>query len=235
MSTNLSNTYSLAPQDSREQLILDNLDFVERVLGTICSALKHDSKENLFSAGVVGLVEAATRFEPDGGISFKTFAYKRIRGAIYDEMRSLSPHSQQVLQHITAINRVKEQLEPPISPQRIAQETELTIDQVLHALEAMQMDATDEWNDLSDELYAIQRGSNASPDARIENDELIELLADAIEDLDDRERLVLTLYYKEELNLKEIGQVVQLSESRVSRVLANARHQIKEAVQCKIS
>ena len=99
-------TYNRSAQHNRDQLILENVDYVARILSTMTHAVSSgEARENLHSAGVVGLVEAANAFDPAQGVPFRTFAYPRIRGAIVDEMRKQAPVSQFVLQQIGIVKK----------------------------------------------------------------------------------------------------------------------------------
>jgi RNA polymerase sigma factor for flagellar operon FliA len=229
-------TYQRTARQSRDQLILDNVDYVARILSTLAfKASSEDARDNLHSAGVLGLVEAANCFDPTHGVAFRTFAYRRIYGAIVDELRKQSPVSQAVLKQVGLVKKAYERLEPPVTPERLARETDLTLDQVVTCLEAMRFIKPDDWNDLNDIAHGSWRSSVESPEYLIESNELKESVAKAIEDLPERERLVITLYYTEELNLAEIGSVLDLSDSRVSRVLASARFRLQEAMRCQMN
>ena len=192
-----------------------------------------EQRENLNSAGVLGLVEAANKFDQSHGIAFRTYAFPRIRGAIVDELRRQSPVSQQVLQQIGIVRRAYESLEPPVTPEALSAKTGLTLEQVVTSLEAMRFVKPDNWNDLSDVVHGSWRHAKSNPEDAVVAAELEGILADGIESLPEQERLVLTLYYKEELNLAEIGKVLDLSESRVSRILAAAKFRLQEIVKCK--
>lgn len=217
----------------REQLILDNIDYVGRILSTMTIAVQsQDERENLHSAGIVGLVEAANKFDPTEKTSFRTFAYRRIQGSIIDELRKLSPVSQQILQQIGQLKKAYEKLRPPATPEKLASETGLELSQVVNCLEAMRFMKPDEWNDFSSTPHQSWLSENdASDDEEIQ--EMKMRLANGIEQLPERERLVLTLYYSEELKLKEIGEVLDISESRASRVLAAAKFRLKEIVRAE--
>src|SRR5437660_736378 len=103
-------------QTQREELILENLSLVRHMLGRLKAKLPpRVDLDNLEAAGTLGLVEAANRFEPDRGVSFKTFAYTRIRGAIYDELRRNSPFPQEMLERMTLLRRLLQTLPPPVS------------------------------------------------------------------------------------------------------------------------
>lgn len=227
-------TYQRIASECRDQLILGNLDYVARILSTMAIATRdEETRENLNSAGVVGLIEAANGFDPNHGVAFRTYAYPRIRGAIVDELRKQSPVSQKVLRQIGMIQRSYEELEPPVTPETLSEKTGLKIDEVNTCLEAMRFIRPDHWNDLSDVVHGSWREDANLPHQALETEEVKVLLAQSIEKLPDQERLVLTLYYSEELNLAEIGCVLDLSESRVSRILASARFRLQEIFRCK--
>ena len=232
----MTTTYKRTKTVNRDQLILDNIDFVARILSTMTFALRDDeAKENLHSAGLVGLVEAANSFDPDHGVTFRTFAYPRVRGAIVDEMRKQSPVSQVVLQHIGRVRKLYETLEPPVTPEKLAEESGLSLEQISKCLEAMRFIKPDNWNDLSDVIHGSWRHSMDAPGNDLEREEMRHILAEAIESLPDQERIVLTLYFAEELNLAEIGKAINLSQSRVSRILADAKFRLQEIIRCKTS
>ncbi|MEO1526924.1 MAG: sigma-70 family RNA polymerase sigma factor [Planctomycetota bacterium] len=232
----MTTTYKRTKTVNRDQLILDNVDFVARILSTMTFAIRdEEAKENLHSAGLVGLVEAANSYDPDHGVAFRTYAYPRIRGAIVDELRKQSPVSQAVLQHIGRVRRAYESIEPPVTPEKLADETGLSIKQVSKCLEAMRFIKPDNWNDLSDVIHGSWRNSVDTPEHDAEREEMRDILAGAIESLPDQERIVLTLYFAEELKLAEIGKALSLSESRVSRVLADAKFRLQEIIRCKTS
>ena len=223
-----------AKANTPEQLIMDNMDYVRRILSTMSIAVRDDDdRENLESAGILGLVEAAGRYDPSHGCSFKTFAFPRIRGAILDELRKCSPVSQQMLSRIGSLKSVYEKLEPPVTPEILARESGLSLDQVEECLEAMRFLKPQDWSDFQDEVHGSWRKMSSRPGDELERLEMKELLVDAIKQLPERERLVITMYYTEQLTLAEIGRVIGVSESRSSRILASAKFRLKELVREK--
>lgn len=221
---------------NRDQLILDNVDFVARILSTMTFNVRdEEAKENLHSAGIVGLVQAAHGYDPDQGVAFRTFAYPRVRGAIVDEMRKQSPVSQAVLQNIGRVRKAHDSIEPPVTQEKLAEATGLSIEQVNTCLEAMRFIKPDNWNDLSDVIHGSWRNAPNTPEHDVEREELRRILAEGIESLPEQERIVLTLYFTEELKLAEIGKVINLSESRVSKILTNAKFLLQEIVRCRTS
>ena len=219
----------------QEKLILENLIYVRKILSTLTVGLPPNyDKENLEQAGVVGLVETARTFDPSRGVAFRTYCYPRIRGAIVDEMRKNSPVPQQMLAYMSQVKSAYETLEGPVTPEMLANQTGLSVEKIQQVLEAMRFTKPQKWNDLFCNVHSGWRADESSPDAEMENRELKKIVADCIERLPDRERLVLTLYFVEDLTLAEIGRVIGISESRASRNLASAKFRLKELVQAFI-
>ncbi|QEG23395.1 sigma-70 family RNA polymerase sigma factor [Mariniblastus fucicola] len=231
-----SNTYKrTASGADRERLILDNVDYVGKILSTITVATNDpDERENLKSAGMVGLIESANSFDISLGISFRTFAFPRIRGAIIDELRKLAPVSQKMLHQIGLIKKAWQLLQPPVTPEQLAKKTELSLDQIEASLEAMRFLEPEDWNDLSCIVHQSWKSDEFAPEHEIEKLEMKELLAESIGELPEKERLVVTMYYSDELNLAEIGAVLSLSESRVSRIMAAAKFRLKEQILARL-
>lgn len=215
-----------------EQRILDNIDYVKKILSTITAALPASyDKENLEQAGIVGLVETANSFDPTMGVAFRTYAFPRIRGAIIDEMRKNSPVPQQMLENIRAVKSAYEQMDSPVTPEALADHLGMPVRKIQQILEAMRFLKPQQWNDLFGVIHASWRTDAEAPGAEMELQEKKKVVADCIQRLPERERLVLTLYYSEDLTLAEIGEVIGISESRVSRNLASAKFRLKELVE----
>ena len=187
--------------------------------------------EDLIQAGMIGLLEAAKKYDAGKGASFETYAGIRIRGAIVDEMRrgdwvprSVHRNSRRIAE---AIAVVEARTGGDAVDQEVADELGLSLDDYhtmlqdstagrLYSFEETygEDNSTLEENDISQPLV--------SPLDGVEQDSLKKSLAHAITQLPERERLVLALYYDEELNLKEIGQIIGVSESRVSQIHSQA-------------
>lgn len=217
----------------RDELIVNNLEYVRHILGKTAVNLPDGvDVENLESAGVMGLVEAAHQFDQDRGVAFRTFAYPRIRGAIIDELRRNCPLPQQVLQQAARIREALERIEPPAAPEAIAAETGLSLDDVISCMQALQLTRLRSWDDYSMAGQA-SADDDLSPEAAVVEAENRHILAESIEKLPQQERLAVTLYYLEDLRLKEIGRVLNLSESRVSRILTKAQMRLREMVRVR--
>jgi RNA polymerase sigma factor FliA len=209
----------LAQQSRRNELIESHLGLVRHILGKLVAQLPPGvDVENLESAATLGLVEAANKFDPERGIKFETYAYTRIRGAILDELRRNCPLPQHVLERVAKVRKAYESLPPGSTTAALAEAAGLSEDEVADCLAAVRLTRMTSWEGGEQfESRVADRGD--TPDALAERAEQKELLADAIQSLGERERLVVTLYYMEDLRLKEIGTLLNLSESRVSRIL----------------
>jgi RNA polymerase sigma factor for flagellar operon FliA len=187
--------------------------------------------ENLEAAGTLGLVEAANNFDPSRGVQFKAFAAIRIRGAVLDELRRNCPLPQHMLERVAKVRKACEDLPPPVTVEALAAATGLSHDDTLDCLAAIQMTRPVPWDD-SDEFASKTPDCRAErPDAELERQEQKRVLKEAIASLPERERLTVTLYYAEDLRLKEIGQVLNLSEARVSRILNAALLHLRKALR----
>ena len=215
----------------REELILDNMQFAQKVLGSMTPHLPMGvEKDCLYSAALLGLTEAAHKYDESKGVSFRTFAYPRIRGAVVDELRKNSQLPQKVLKHIGVIREAVESIEPPVTPELISQKTGLTEEQVEETLCAMKICSPENW----DEIGGFSYGSVENPASNVENSEILEQMADCIELLPDRERSILIMYHLESMLLKEIGQVFSISESRASRLLTRAEFKLRQMLEVRM-
>jgi RNA polymerase sigma factor FliA len=205
-------------QRKRDELILAHLPLVRHTVGRLIAHLPNGlDLDNLEAAGVLGLVEAANHFDPERGVRFEVFAAWRIRGAVFDELRRNCPLPQHLLERIAKVRQAYQTLTPPVTVEALAAETGLEQEEVNDCLAALRMARTVSWEGLSEPRQAQAAVDEPRGEAELEDQKL--LLARCIEELTERERLVVTLYYLEELRLKEIGEVLKLSESRVSRLL----------------
>lgn len=216
-------------EKEREQLVVDNLPFVRHILGKLVGRLPSNVDiDNLESAGVLGLVEASHQFDSERGVSFRTFAYPRVWGSIIDELRRNSPLPQKLMNQISLVSKAQESMEPPVTIERISESCGLTPEEVEGCLVAMRLSCPSHLG--SEALGIAGNVKTSSVSSRLEMDEMRQKLADSIEKLPEQQRLVVTMYYSEDLRLKEIGQVLNLSESRISRILTKAELRLRQAV-----
>ena len=223
-------------QVARDRLILTYAPLVKFVAGRVGASLPaHVDEQDLVSYGLLGLIGAIERFDPDREIKFETFAMARIRGAIIDELRSLDWVPRSVRTRARQIERAIAALEKELmrapTDEEIARKLGVSGDELeesLHEISRSSVAALDElWSpsgsgDQVALIDTIEDESGPDPEFSFEQAEVKEALAEAISDLPEREKLVVTLYYYEELTLREIGEVLGVTESRVSQLHTKA-------------
>jgi len=226
----------------REQLILQYAPLVKYVMGRLAISLPAIlDYEDILSFGTIGLIEAVERFDHTKGVKFETYAIARIRGAIIDALRSLDRLPRSVRQKARdaneAILRLTNELGRDPTDEEVASAMGISPEVYRHA----QVEAS--WITVSLDTLGSSDGEEdtggamavADPDgedfsADLERQELIGDLALAIRDLPDREQLILSLYYKEELTMREVSEVLGISESRVCQLHARALTRLRAGV-----
>ncbi|WP_409523788.1 RNA polymerase sigma factor FliA [Nitrincola sp. MINF-07-Sa-05] len=195
--------------------------------------------DDLVQAGMIGLLEAARKFDPGKGASFETYAGIRIRGSIIDEVRrgdwtprSVHRNGRRVTE---AIHQIEARLGRDASDAEVAAELGVSVTEY-HALLQDSLDSRlfsiDELAHGDDDSTGMQfEGDDPGPMMQLQEGNFRQALADAISNLPERERLVLALYYDEELNLKEIGSILGVSESRVSQIHTQAALRLKSRLR----
>ncbi len=216
---------------SGQELIQEYTPLVKRIAHHLMARLPASVVlDDLIQSGMIGLLEAARRYDASKGASFETFAGIRIRGAIIDEVRrgdwtprSVHRNARRVSE---AIHVVEHRTGRDATDAEVAAELEISVADY-HGLLQDSVDSRlfsyDQLTESSEESPGDQfEASDPGPGMQHEDGGFRQALADAIGRLPERERLVLSLYYDEELNLKEIGQVLGVSESRVSQIHSQA-------------
>ncbi len=229
------------PVPDRDRLLLEHLPTVRYLARRIHERLpQHVELDDLVSAGVVGLIDAFSKFDHTKKVQFKSYAQFRIRGAILDSLRTLDWSPRELRRKgravEEAIRSVTHRLGRAPAEQEIAAEMELTLNdfqQLLGDLKGLEigslhLERTEESGD--QELSYIPGSPEEDPLFRCLRGELKQRLADAIDDLPERERMVLTLYYYEELTMKEIGLTLGVVESRVSQIHSSAVVRLRVAL-----
>jgi RNA polymerase sigma factor for flagellar operon FliA len=225
----------------RDRLILTYAPLVKFVAGRLGSGLPaHVDEGDLVSYGLLGLIGAIERFDPDREIKFETYAIARIKGAIIDELRSLDWVPRSVRTRAREIERAIAELERTLhrapTDEEIAAKVGITneeLEESLSEISRSSMAALDElWTpsaggDQIALIDTIEDTSGPDPEHSLEQTELKEALGEAIARLPEREKLVVTLYYYEELTLREIGEVLGVTESRVSQLHTKAVLRLK--------
>jgi RNA polymerase sigma factor for flagellar operon FliA len=226
----------MGAKSQRDTLILDHLALVRHIVGRLQAKLPRGMDiENLEAAGVLGLVEAANRFDPQRGNRFETFAYMRIRGAVFDELRRNCPLPQDLLERVALVRDAYREILPPVTVERLAEATGLAAEDVEECLAAIRLTRVSSWEDLAGPANFHRPLAEDQPARQAEDAERKQLLSEGIAHLPERERRVVTLYYLEDLRLKEIGVLLGLSESRVSRLLKTALFNLAEFLRARES
>ena len=225
----------------RDRLILTYAPLVKYVAGRLGSGLPaHVDEGDLVSYGLLGLIGAIERYDPGRDIKFETYAIARIKGAIIDELRALDWVPRSVRSRAREIERAIGELESKLgvapTDEQIAQKLGITVGELedsLTDISRSSIAALDElWSVSGDGdqvslLDTIEDVSGPRPAEALDAAEMREALADAIARLPEREKLVVTLYYYEELTLREIGEVLGVTESRVSQLHTKAILRLK--------
>jgi RNA polymerase sigma factor for flagellar operon FliA len=228
----------------RDRLILTYAPLVKYVAGRLGSGLPaHVDEGDLVSYGLLGLIKAIERYDPDRDIKFETYAIARIRGAIIDELRALDWVPRSVRSRARQIERAIAELEAKLgrapTDEEIAAKIGITLDELEESLTDISRSsiaALDELWSVSGEgdqvslLDTIEDPGSVRPAEVFDEAEVKEALADAISRLPEREKLVVTLYYYEELTLREIGEVLGVTESRVSQLHTKAVLRLKSRI-----
>jgi RNA polymerase sigma factor for flagellar operon FliA len=188
--------------------------------------------DDMVQAGMIGLVDALSRYQPDQGAQFETFAMQRIRGAMLDELREADwlPRSVRRNQRTieTAIRKLEQRHKRPPTEAEVAEALEMPIEQYQHMLgeaRGSQLVYLDEFSDQDAEDGFLERfriDPGSDPSMMLRDDRFRGALIEAVEDLPERERMVMGMYYEQEMNLKEIGAVLGVTESRVSQLHSQA-------------
>ncbi|MDK2847407.1 MAG: polymerase sigma factor FliA [Desulfuromonadales bacterium] len=240
---NFGPVYAPVRADEKDRLIKSHLHMVsfltERMVSQVPAFM---TREDIASAAMVGLVDAANRFKPSMGVLFKTFAEKRMRGAVLDEVRRMDWFSRSLRQKQSRVCQAIEDLERrlgrPPEEEEVASSLEMTLDDYRQLLgEVSYLGCVSLHETLEDSpdgptmLDNIEDQDSPSAMEMLENSELTQELARQIDRLTEKERLVVSLYYYEELSQKEIAEVLELSEGRVSQLHSQALMKLKTSIK----
>ena len=214
--------------DERERLILEHMPQVQLIARRIHETLPGNvCLDDLVSSGVVGLIMAIDNYDPSQAVKLKTYAEYKIRGAILDSLRGMdwaSRHRRKKYKEIeAAITKAEQKLHRPPSEDEIATELGMTLEAYRERLVEVQGLTLGSLemavgSETGQDLLSIIPSADELPSATVERAELEDLIARAVSQLPEAEKLVLALYYQEELTLREIGEIVNLRVSRVSEL-----------------
>jgi len=209
---------------------------VKYVAGKVAIGLPQNIEfEDLIGYGIFGLLDAIDKYDPSRGIKFKTYAVARIRGAIYDELRSIDWVPRSVRQKAKELEKIigsmENKLGRAVQDEEIAREMAISLDDFHNLLMKISgssvLSLSDVWylgddNDKISVVDTIESPFSLNPDIMVERDEIKRLIYEVITNLPEKEKKVLILYYYEDLTLKEIGKVLEVTESRVSQLHTKA-------------
>ncbi len=237
---NLKDYRSTVDPKVKEQIIIEYAPLVRFIAQKIASRLPPNIElDDMISCGVIGLMDAIEKFDPSRDNKFKTYAEFRIRGAILDELRSQDWVPRSVRERAKLVERAYAKLEKelgrPATDEEMCEELLITMDEfhelinksksvsLLNIEDAAAMSKGDKKLMVS----LMETSRSANPQSAVGYKKAQEIIKDGIKSLPEKQRLVLSLYYFEDLNLKEIGQVLDVTESRVSQLHTQAIFKLK--------
>lgn len=234
-------------ETARDELITSHLHLVKYVVGRMAVTLpSHIKVEDMYSTGIVGLIKAVEKYDLTKKNKFETYAILLIKGAIIDEMRALDWVPRSVHQKANMISKAQEELQEKFgrepSDAELAKHLKMSVGELeelmLRVRPAILIPLNSEANDDADGTTFAEKIPDLKAKTSFENadhNEFRRLLEEAVLGLPEQERTVLVLYYYENLMLKEIGQILGVSESRISQVHAKAilrlRKRLKDFVE----
>jgi len=221
---------------ARDDLIVQYAPLVKHVVGKLNKKMPPNVEfDDLVGYGTLGLIDAIEKFDHERGIKFKTYAIPRIRGSILDELRARDWIPRSVRRKARRIDKAITELENQrgrsVSDQEVAEYMGMNMsefNEMLNEVSGTSLLSLDEmWSvdDDSDQVPiqdAIEDDEEEQPDSVVHEEEVKQILVDAIRNLPEKERIVVSLYYYEDLTLREIGEVLDLTESRVSQIHSKA-------------
>jgi RNA polymerase sigma factor for flagellar operon FliA len=227
----------------RDKLILENLAVVERVVARVASRLPSSiDRDDLHSVGMLGLITAAERFDHTRAVRFKTYAEVRVRGAMIDYLRSMSWAPRSVFRRIRQIDEARRAVENQSLRTATASEvasqlgmTHVAYDALMREIQRVDVSQVDSLDD-EHPISAVNRptGPESDPSVHLERKEALEMVSQSIQELPERLRLMLWLYYYEQLTMKEVGSLLGVNEARASQLHSKAIAALRSAVSARL-
>jgi RNA polymerase sigma factor for flagellar operon FliA len=224
-------------------LVVDHLPLVGHIVGRLCAGIMtRVPREDLVGAGTLGLVEAAHRFDPAKGVKFSTYAYSRVRGAVVDYLRRNDPIGKVARDQLYAVRRCVSECQRRYgrrpSIEEIAARTGIPEEDVVQCLsyekwryvESLEASADGAGCDESP-LAVLLPAEGRTPLEELEWEERIQRVARAVEDLPERERQIIVMYYYEELYMSEMAHILQITEGRVSQLHTRALYNLSRKLE----
>ncbi|SVA63854.1 uncharacterized protein METZ01_LOCUS116708 [marine metagenome] len=235
--------------ENRDEVIKQYSPMIKYVANRIAMRLPpHIEVDDLISVGVLGLMDAISKYDSSRGAKFKTYAEFRVRGAILDELRSMDWVPRSVRQKASSVDKVVQGLQAKLrrepEDEEVAKEMGMSIDQFHDTLNETKsipifsledLGIAKESGEQQSLLDCLAGKADADPQTQIRLVELKEIIAKAIDALPEKERLMVSLYYYEELTMKEIGAVLDITESRVSQIHSKAVYRLRTKLKAIIA
>ncbi len=223
----------------KNELVLNYLHLVKRIVLRMMPVYQNFNEyDDLVSYGVLGLMDAIERFDPDQGVKFTTYATLRIRGDIIDHMRKKDWAPSSLRRKITAVSDAFNDLQSKLfrqpSEQDVANHLGMDVKEVREVLEKSYIFNILHFEDILTENSTVKEPATpeeANPANIAEKKEVNDILANVIETLPEKERLVISLYYYEEMTLKEIASILQVSESRISQIHSKVLLKLRQKME----
>jgi len=224
--------------ESQDDLITENVSLVKRIAHHLSARLPDNvDLDDLMQAGMIGLLEAASNFDASKGASFDTYAGIRIRGSMLDEVRKQDWTPRSVYRKQREVSAMIQSIEADTGraaePQEIAEGLGISLDdyfEILRDTAGCRLFSLEESMDDSGYGRDLPRSNTATPEQELRHTQQQIEVEKAIQRLPEREQLVLSLYYERELNLKEIGEVLGVSESRVCQIHSQAALRLRAMI-----
>jgi RNA polymerase sigma factor for flagellar operon FliA len=230
-----SNEYKENELTSAHALVNQNISLVNRIAGYLKARVpKFMEYDDMVQIGMLGLLSAAETYDDKTGVAFKDYAKSRIKGAILDEVRKLSDISRLAIKNSQQHDKAKHELENEhgLLPKnsQIAEKLNISLNEYEKQRTHIDRFKIDKIDSDDGDAFDNLIGSKESPMALLEDEQLTSVVTELISKLNERKKLVLNLYYVEELNLKEIGAIIGVKESRVSQILSSIVKDLREEV-----
>ncbi|MER3522587.1 MAG: hypothetical protein C4326_00605 [Ignavibacteria bacterium] len=212
--------------EARKALVKEYVGLVKFVISKFRNNARQSTsvidEDDLLQIGMMGLLDSIDRFDPTRGVKFETYAITRIRGTVQDELRKLDWVPRSVREKLRTIDRVTQKIECTqvlsTSAKRITRELAMTLDEYMTMVRDVQIgvpEVVGQHNQGEDVLDDLTAEDDADPSERVAEDQVKEMVVRMVENLPPQDKLIISLYYYEELTFKEIAGILHLSESRV--------------------
>ena len=226
--------------EKRNELILTYTPLIKYIATRLAARLPAQvSLDDLISCGIIGLIDAINKFDVSKNVQFKTYAEFRVKGAMLDELRALDWVPRSIRRKTTDLEKayadIEKQVGRPATDEEVAQNMGLSLDDFYKLLdetksvsfmdiEFLRQKATEANDPTLAETFAMD---DNDPFTAINLGQIRELIANAISDLPEKEKLTVSLYYQDELTMKEIGEVLGYTESRISQMHSKAMYRLR--------